>query len=126
MHTDETSFAVKTEADSDHITEHSHDDTPRPYVCTVCDKRFTQKRSLNEHKLIHSGGMLYPCTQCGKRFVSQSYLNLHKNLHTSRYKCTECGKHCRCSRDLAVHSRIHSGEKPIDKPRPYVLSLIHI
>jgi len=86
-----TSFEVKIEADSNDITEHSHDDKRRPHVCTVCDKRFAMKGLLNEHKLIHSGEKLYSCAECGKQFISQSRLNRHKNIHTSRYKCTECG-----------------------------------
>ena len=40
------SFEAKTEADSNDVTEHPHDDKPRPYVCTVCEKRFTTRRSL--------------------------------------------------------------------------------
>ena len=41
---------IKTEADSTDITEHPHDDKSRPYVCTVCDKRFTMKSYMMEHK----------------------------------------------------------------------------
>jgi len=41
---------MNTEADSnDDVTEHQHDDKPRPYLCTVCDKRFTTKGHLNRH-----------------------------------------------------------------------------
>ena len=36
-------FEMKTEADSNDITEHAHDDKSRPYLCTMCDKRFTQR-----------------------------------------------------------------------------------
>jgi len=35
----ESSLEVKVEADSSDMSEHPHDDKPRPYVCTVCDKR---------------------------------------------------------------------------------------
>ena len=47
--TDETSFRVKVEPDSNDITEHPLDDKTRPYLCTVCDKRFRQKGHLNVH-----------------------------------------------------------------------------
>jgi len=50
----ESSFEVKIEADSNDITEHPHDDKPRPYLCTVCDKRFTTKGHMKRHKQTHS------------------------------------------------------------------------
>jgi len=105
---------IKTEADSNDITEHSHDDKPRPYVCTVCDKWFAAKGGFNDHKLTHSGEKLHSCSKCGKCFISQSRLNQHRNIHTSRYKCPECGRCCASSTALEVHWRCHSGEKPFE------------
>jgi len=81
--TDESSFEVKIEADSNDITEHPHDDKPRPYLCTVCDKRFTMKGSLKLHKQIHTGDKLYSCIWCEKRFATQHYLSVHMNVHSS-------------------------------------------
>ena len=105
---------MKIEADSNDITEHPHDDKPRPYLCTVCDKRFTRKDSLNDHKLTHTREKLYSCTQCDKHFTSQRCLRSHMNVHSSKYQCTECGKCFKCSDALTVHRRIHSGEKPFE------------
>ena len=48
--TGETCVTLMTEADSTDITEHPHDDKSRPYVCTVCDKRFTQKGHMTGHR----------------------------------------------------------------------------
>ena len=45
----ERSFIIKTEDDSNDITEHPHDDKPRPDLYTVCDKRFT----VNVHRKPH-------------------------------------------------------------------------
>ena len=36
--TGESSFEVKIEADSNDITEHPHDDKPRPYLCIACNE----------------------------------------------------------------------------------------
>ena len=47
-------FEIKTEADSNDINEHPHDDKSRPYLCTVCYKQFTTKDNLNYHKQMHS------------------------------------------------------------------------
>ena len=44
--TGESSVEVKTEADSNDITEHPYDDKLRPYLCTVCHKRFKVKEGF--------------------------------------------------------------------------------
>jgi len=103
-------FEVKIEADCNDITEHPHDDKPRPYLCTVCDKRFTGKTDLMRHKQVHTGEMLYSCIQCEKRFATEHYLKHHMNTHSSKYKCTECGKCFTDDKALTRHRRIHSGE----------------
>ena len=108
---DGTSFQVKIEVDVD---EHSYNVKPRPYVCTVCDKQFTQKGSLNAHKQTHSGEKLYSCSQCGKRYMSQCSLTSHEHIHTGKYKCTECGKCFRSNSSLVTHRRSHTGEKPFE------------
>ena len=58
-------FEIKTEADSNDINEHPHDDKSRPYLCTVCYKQFTCKHSLDRHSRIHSAvkrDVMYSCT----------------------------------------------------------------
>ena len=110
----ESFFEVKIEADSNDITERPHDDNPRPYLCTVCDKRYTTKGNLNVHKQIHITGKLYSCSQCEKCFQTQHHLNKHMIVHSSKYKCTECGQCFQHNQGLIVHRRSHSGEKPFE------------
>ena len=82
-YTGESSVTVKTEADSNDITEHPHDDKPRLCLCTVCDKRYASKHGLKYHKLTaHSGGNSHLCTQCYKRFQNQRCLRIHMNVHS--------------------------------------------
>ena len=103
-----------TEADSNDITDHPHDDKPRPYLCTVCGKRFAQKAYLIFHGKLHTSVNAYSCTECEKRFSTQRYLNRHMNAHSSRFKCTECGKCFRDKEKLSKHSQVHPGEKPFE------------
>ena len=82
-YTGESSVEVKTEADSNDITEHPHDNKPRPYLCTVCDKRFKGRAALWYHKLTaHSGRNSHLCTQCNKCFPNQQCLRIHMNIHS--------------------------------------------
>jgi len=45
----------KTVSDGADICEYAHDDKPRPYLCTVCHKRFTTKQWLTIHSKRHDG-----------------------------------------------------------------------
>ena len=93
---------------NDIIAAHSHDDKPRSYVCTVCEKRFTTKRSLTSHIRSHSGEKSFTCAQCEKCFTSDSNLMTHMNIHGSKYRCSECGKSCHSKQALTAHRRVYS------------------
>jgi len=101
-------FEIKTED----ITEQN--DKPRPYLCTVCDKRFTTKTHLNRHRQIHNVEKVYSCSECEESCSSQDKLRYHRHIHTGKYKCTQCGICCRSSHGLVTHRRSHSGEKPFE------------
>ena len=62
---------IQTEADNSNVSERPHSDKQKPklHVCTVCDKRFTRRGSLNEHRKCHSGEHVYLCSECEKRFI---------------------------------------------------------
>ena len=110
-YTGESSVEIKAEADSNDINVHP-DGEARPYLSTVCVKKFTRQPS--SHGKTHSGKNVYPCTQCDKHFSSAGGLCCHMNIHTGRYKCEACGKCCHGKYGLAVHRRTHSGEKPFE------------
>jgi len=41
---------IQTEADNSNVSERPHTHKPKLHVCTVCDKRFVWRGSLNEHR----------------------------------------------------------------------------
>ncbi|KAB7503731.1 Zinc finger protein 84 [Armadillidium nasatum] len=50
----------------------------RPFGCVSCEKRFTNKESLQRHTLIHTGEKPYQCANCLMRFRHCSSLKTHK------------------------------------------------
>jgi len=105
-------IAGKSSADVDAgVPEHARGGKDKLYLCTVCDKRFTNKKNLSAHRYIHSREDSYACTLCEKRFSSSNDLCRHMNVHTGKYKCRHCGKCCESSHSLQIHKQSHPGEK---------------
>jgi len=106
--------AAQTEAASNDMSQPLHNDRPKPHKCTMCDKRFSSKRSLSVHIRKHTEQKSYSCPQCEKCYKSYVCLRQHMIIHSGKHKCSECGKCFKCSADLTVHRRTHSGEKPFE------------
>jgi len=111
-------FAADTAEHSEQLdvetTHHRSQDSLKPYLCSVCDKRFANKYYLNIHRKSHNEKHFYSCTECEKRFPFRSSFTQHMNIHAGKYKCTECGKCCHSNYALALHRRSHSGKKPVE------------
>merc|ERR1719187_699944 len=88
----------------------------KPYQCSVCEKRFSIKNSLNKHMRIHTGEKPYHCSICEKRFSQNKYLINHMRTHTGEkpYQCSICEKSFNQLCNLNMHSRIHTGLKQSD------------
>lgn len=79
------------------VTSFFHHAGVRPYKCTLCEKAFTQRCSLESHmKKIHSitqtyaykerRNKLYVCEECGHTSASQDDLLLHlHSLHPNSH-----------------------------------------
>ncbi|XP_077107323.1 uncharacterized protein LOC143765006 isoform X2 [Ranitomeya variabilis] len=86
----------------------------KPYSCSECGKRFTQKTGLVDHQRSHTGERAFPCLECGKSFSRKSLLIRHHKSHTREkmFQCSDCGKSFVYKSDLFKHQKRHTGDKP--------------
>ncbi|XP_067468972.1 zinc finger protein 62 homolog [Thunnus thynnus] len=84
----------------------------KPFSCSICDKGFTWRRYLTKHMEVHAN-QSYCCFQCGRVFGSNQQLHLHMRMHTREkpFSCSVCGeKFAECEK-LRIHMRSHTGEE---------------
>ncbi|GLH16047.1 Zinc finger protein, partial [Gryllus bimaculatus] len=64
------------------------------HECSICQKSFTTKGSLERHMLIHSGERPYECSVCRKGFAQRIQLVTHMRMHSGErpYECSVCQK----------------------------------
>ncbi|KAJ4435199.1 hypothetical protein ANN_23775 [Periplaneta americana] len=101
----------KTQAQLD---THSKSHESKKFVCMMCGKELSLRKTLIEHERIHTGEQPFPCSECGRRFRSLSGLHAHRALHSEErpFACTRCGAQFRRRTYLISHIRTHTGEKP--------------
>lgn len=80
---------------------------PRPYGCSVCQKKFVIEKDLKKHQAIHRRAKAFPCSLCGKSFVSASQLHMHRNVHTGDkpYSCHLCWRRFSHPSNLKRHQK---------------------
>ena len=88
----------------------------KPYLCDICQARFTQSNSLKAHKLIHSVGEkpVFQCELCPTTCGRKTDLRIHvQKLHTSEnpIKCKRCNQVFEDRYSYKIHAKTHEGEK---------------
>lgn len=86
----------------------------RPFQCEICQKLFTQAIVLKAHMATHNQERKFPCSRCDKSFRQNSQLKLHQMRHEGikRLECASCPRKFLTKGDLERHAKTHTGEKP--------------
>ncbi|XP_057696102.1 gastrula zinc finger protein XlCGF57.1-like [Corythoichthys intestinalis] len=86
----------------------------KPFACSVCDKRFSFKQNMRRHMAIHTGEKPHSCSFCDKRFYDKFEMKRHMLTHTADkpFSCSVCAKTFSRSSHLRMHLNKHSAEKP--------------
>ena len=81
-------------------------------IDTECGLGVRQKAHLEKHTLIHTGEKYFTCTVCNKSFSLKESLQTHMSIHgESRLTCRVCGKGFGKMTDLKRHMMTHTGGK---------------
>ena len=96
------------------LTEHKLVHTNEcPFECEVCHKRFKNKPRLKSHMDIHTQ-LLYKCPDCGLELNTKRTLLQHRLVHSEekRFKCEFCDAAFKRSKALKNHLILHTGLRP--------------
>lgn len=96
------------------LTEHKLVHTNEcPFECDVCHKRFKNKPRLKSHMDIHTQ-LLYKCPDCGLELNTKRTLLQHRLVHSEekRFKCEFCDAAFKRSKALKNHLILHTGLRP--------------
>jgi len=99
------------------LLDHQRSHT-KPFECRDCEKKFSMKQQLKNHRLIqHENPNVFQCKVCKKSLRSKKSLKNHLQTHEENpakpFKCLKCPKSFRLKRKLKLHQMSkHSDSKP--------------
>ncbi|XP_045113922.1 uncharacterized protein LOC123506110 isoform X2 [Portunus trituberculatus] len=83
------------------------------HTCDDCGKVFTQKISLNVHRMFkHGAPRRYQCSQCVYEAPTKEYLKRHMKVHTNerQFVCPHCHKGLKTAESYRNHLVIHTNK----------------
>lgn len=84
------------------------------FQCSVCDKKFISKHTLEVHIQRHIGEKQFSCSQCPMRFVTRAEVRVHASTHNKiqNHVCEICGSRFTRKVSLVNHVKVvHAGER---------------
>nr|XP_057915479.1 zinc finger protein OZF-like [Doryrhamphus excisus] len=113
---DDTQEPLSSDADPecDMRTQTDFKHSKKPFSCSVCGKRFSEKSHIITHMRTHTGEKPFSCSVCPQRFSQMSHVLSHMRTHTGKkpFGCYVCGRRFSEKSNMVSHLRTHTGEKP--------------
>ena len=84
------------------------------YQCELCQKTYSHRKSLWQHKQSVHEGIKYACDQCDQQFTDKTYLTIHiQSTHEGvKYACDQCDYQATTQGKLTTHIQSkHEGVK---------------
>ncbi|XP_012547855.1 zinc finger protein pita isoform X2 [Bombyx mori] len=103
-----------------HQRKHAHAQA-RPFLCTICDKRFPEKSTLQRHiDAVHNAKQTFSCEYCPQRYSSITKLTRHVRTHAGQrsYPCKFCNKSFVKSHHYTRHLRAKHASQSASRAEP--------
>lgn len=89
-----------------HVRKHAAEyilERSQRFACEVCDRKFSHKKGLQDHLVLHSGEKPFSCTFCGRSYALKKSMMDHQKMHVTGFKCGDCGALYRYQEALERH-----------------------